>query len=162
LRDRAEQVQSDCFRILLVGEFKRGKSTLLNAMLGADVMPRKAAECTAVVTIIRYGESPGVRVVFADGSPEEQLSLEEFRSRYELVVEDGGSREEAFDRFSHIRYAEIAYPVELCRHRIELVDSPGLGAHKTRSERTQKFLHHSDAVVFVLHALHFLKEDELH
>jgi hypothetical protein len=159
---RAEQIRANRFRVFVVGEFKRGKSTLLNAMLGDDVLPRKVTECTAVVTVINYGEAPQAQINFADGRDPQILSLAEFRQKYELTIEDHQDRNEALDSFTHIDHAIISYPVELCRHRVELVDSPGLGAHKARSERVQKFLPLADAVVFVLNAMQFLKGDESH
>jgi hypothetical protein len=162
LSDRAQQVREDRFRVLVIGEFKRGKSTLLNAMLGDDILPRKVTEATAVVTLIQYGDVPEVRVFFDNGQPEEVLSLTNFRQRYELTMEDSEDREVAMDRFSHVEHAVLSFPIELCRHRIELVDSPGLGAHQTRTLRTQKFLPHADAIIFVLNAQQFLGEDESH
>lgn len=162
LSDRALQVREDRFRVLVIGEFKRGKSTLLNAMLGDDILPRKVTESTAVVTLIQYGDAPQVRVVFDNGQPDEVLGLPEFRQRYELTMEDSEDREAAMDRFSHVDHAVLSYPIDLCRHRIELVDSPGLGAHQTRTLRTQKFLPNADAIVFVLNAQQFLGEDESH
>jgi hypothetical protein len=160
LRDRAEKIRSDRFKVLVVGEFKRGKSTLLNAMLGNDVMPRKAAECTAVVTTIQYHDRPHVKVIYADNTDPRELTVEDFCREFELKVDDSGDRQAAADRFSNVIRAELHYPVELCRHRVELVDSPGIGAHRTRTERVLKFVHEADAVVFVLHAMQFLKEDE--
>lgn len=162
LRDRAEKVRTDRFKVLVVGEFKRGKSTLLNAMLGGDIMPRKAAECTAVVTTIQYHEKPHVKVLYGDKPVPRELTVEDFRREFELKVDDSGDRQAAADRFSDVVRAELYYPVPLCRHRVELVDSPGLGAHRTRTERVHKFVHEADAVVFVLHAMQFLKEDESH
>jgi len=162
LASRAQQVRDDRFRVLVVGEFKRGKSTLLNALLGDDILPRKVAECTAVLTLIQYGDQPQVRVTFTDGTKDSVLTIADFKKNYELTLEDAEDRNAAMDRFSRVDHAALSYPVELCRHRIELVDSPGLGAHATRTQRTQRFLPQADAVVFVLYAPQFLKEDESH
>lgn len=162
LRRRATEVRDGMFKVVVVGEFKRGKSTLLNALLGAAVLPQKVAPCTAVVTVIQYADAPEVRIVFNDGAPEEVLDLDGFRKRYELQVDDAqGSRSE-FDRFSRVDHAVIRYPVELCRKRVELVDSPGLGEHRTRTERTVSFLDRADAVVMVLDATQLLKLEETH
>jgi hypothetical protein len=161
LAEKAQQIREDRFRVLVVGEFKRGKSTLLNAMLGTDALPQKVTECTAIITKIGYGDAPGVDVHFADRRVE-TISIAEFRKQYELNVEDSAMREEATERFAHVDHAMVRYPVDVCRHGVELVDSPGLGAHRTRTQRTRKFLPLADAVVFVLNAKQFLSEDELH
>src|SRR5579871_4213508 len=55
LADR-DGLQSRHFTLLVLGEFKRGKSTLINRLLGADVLPVGAAPTTAVVTRVAYGE----------------------------------------------------------------------------------------------------------
>jgi septin family protein len=137
LRHRATKLRENRFSIVIVGEFKRGKSTVLNALLGRPVLPQKAAPCTAIITQITYGEPPQVRVLFADGTPDERLTPEEFKAKYELKVTDTNDvpeDTEAFeryeqqmekvfrDRFGHIDHAEIAYPIELCHNGVELVD----------------------------------------
>jgi hypothetical protein len=166
LRDRATQLREDRFRVVVVGEFKRGKSTLLNAMLGDQVLPQRVTEATAIITLIQYGEKPEARIVFVDGRVDDLLSIEAFRQHYELNLEDTAynenDRNEARDRFSVVDHAVLSYPVELCRHRVELVDSPGLGAHDVRTQRTRKFLPRADAVVFVLQATQFLAAEESH
>ncbi|OWK34728.1 dynamin family protein [Fimbriiglobus ruber] len=162
LRDKARHIRDDRFRVVVVGEFKRGKSTLLNAMLGGDVLPRKVTECTAVITMIRYASAPTVRVEFDTDRPADDMSLEEFRKHYELSVDDAAAPAAAAERFLHVKHAVISYPIELCRQGVELVDSPGLGAHEARSKRTQKFLPQADAVVFVLNAKQFLSLEEVH
>jgi predicted GTPase len=169
LRERAEKLREDRFTFLVLGEFKRGKSTLLNAMLGRDLLPRKAAPCTAVLTSIRYGMTPAVSVLFTDGRVE-HLSPEQFHERYELKVQDvvGNHDAEAAyyeamdqDRFKDIDMAEVAYPLDLCRHGVELVDSPGLAEHRARERRTLQYLREADAVIVVLDAINFLNQREL-
>ena len=83
LRERAGKLRKGRFTLMVLGEFKRGKSTLLNAMLGRDLLPRKAAPCTAILTSLRYGTIPAVRVLFTDGHVE-RLTPQEFTTKYEL------------------------------------------------------------------------------
>jgi phosphohistidine phosphatase SixA len=161
LRTRAGHVREDRFKVVVLGEFKRGKSTLLNAMLGDDLLPRRVTECTAIITVIRHGDRPEYRVFFEDGT-QESVSPNDFNEHYRLKIEDSEGREDALDRFSRIDHAVLSYPVELCRNGIELVDSPGLGANPKRTRRTHSFLSQADAVVFVLYAPQFLKEAESH
>ena len=57
-------------RVLVVGEAKRGKSTLINALLGRDVLPSGVTPLTAVATTVRYGDDPRIEVAFLDGHQE--------------------------------------------------------------------------------------------
>lgn len=169
LRERATKLREGRFTFLIVGEFKRGKSTLLNAMMGADLLPRKAAPCTALLTSVRYGPKPAVRVLFANGRVETPTH-EEFTDKYELKVEDvvGSENAEAAyyeamcdDRFKDIEMAEVEYPLELCKHGVEVVDSPGLAENAVRERRTLAYLRDADAVIMVLDAQSFLNQREL-
>lgn len=163
LRLRAASLRADRFRIVVVGGFSRGKSTLLNAVLGTDILPQKVTPSTAIITMLEYAERPRARVSFLDGNaPDEILTVDEFRARYVLSEEDISDGKVDTDRFSLVDHAVVSYPVDLCRHRVELVDSPGLQDEKTRTERTIRFLHRADAVVMVLDATALLTEDELH
>ena len=86
-RQRVEELRSNKFTVMVVGEFKRGKTTLLNAMLGAKVMPTKLTPCTAIVTYIRYGEKPEAVIDFTDGRPQERLNLDEYVQKYQLNID---------------------------------------------------------------------------
>lgn len=57
-------------RVLVVGEAKRGKSTLINALLGRDVLPSGVTPLTAVATTVRYGDESRTEVAFLDGHEE--------------------------------------------------------------------------------------------
>lgn len=156
---RAAQVESDTFTLLVVGSFNRGKSTLLNAMMGLDVLPQEIIPSTAVVTAIRFADTPKVVVHFVDGRQAETLSIAEFKERYVLSVDeiandanlnDTEKARKASDRFSHVDYANVFCPLELVRNRIELVDSPGTEDDRARTERARDFVGKADAIVYLL------------
>jgi septin family protein len=64
IRDRLMSVR---LRVLVAGEAKLGKSTLVNAFLGQPVLPVGVTPLTAVATTVRYGDSPHAEARFADG-----------------------------------------------------------------------------------------------
>ena len=82
LRDRLDAAR---LRVLVVGEAKRGKSTLVNALLGREVLPVGVTPLTAVATTVRYGDDPRADARFIDGH-EEKLPLEALG---DLVTERG-------------------------------------------------------------------------
>ena len=64
----AERVSEGRFYVACIGQFKRGKSTLLNALLGDRVLPAAVLPVTAVPTVVRYGRARSARVRFRGGS----------------------------------------------------------------------------------------------
>ncbi len=68
----AERSDAQRFHIAVLGEFKRGKSTLVNALIGRRLLPSGVVPVTTVVTELHFGDGPeGVLVVFEDGSSRE-------------------------------------------------------------------------------------------
>ena len=66
-RSVAERVSQGRFYVACLGQFKRGKSTLLNALVGQKVLPTGVIPVTTVPTIVRYGAQPSARVRFPAG-----------------------------------------------------------------------------------------------
>ena len=173
IHQRAAGIRNGRFRVVVVGGFSRGKSTLLNALLGSNILPQKVVPSTAIITVIDYAEQPRVRVrmgadpeangVAADPAlVDDILTLEEFSRRYVLSEEDMSDGRIESDRFSRVDHAVLSYPVELCRNRVELVDSPGLQDDPARTKRTKRFLKQADVIVMVLDATMLLTTDEVH
>ena len=131
-------------RVLVAGEAKRGKSTLVNALLGQAVLPAGVTPLTALATTVRYGTEADVRVVFADGHAEHfPLSALE-----DLVTERGnpGNRR-------NLGSVTVRVDAPLLAHGVELVDTPGTGsvyAHNTAA--AEAALETMDAAIFVLTA----------
>lgn len=146
LEHLAGRVASDLFRVMVVGDFKRGKSTLLNALLGEDVLPSSASPMTAVVTEVRFSEEPEVRLWPVDTEADYQsVPFEELSDRIKI---NNTNPEET----SPFRLAEVGWPIELCRNGVVVIDSPGLNEHPVRQMVTLDYLRHADAVVFVMDA----------
>ncbi len=131
-------------RVLVVGEAKRGKSTLVNALLGRDVLPSGVTPLTAVATTVRYGEDERAEVRFLDGH-EEKHSL---TALPDLVSERGnpGNRR-------RIAGVTVYVPAPVLAGGVELVDTPGTGSVFESGTRTaHEALRSMDAAVFVLTA----------
>lgn len=162
LSDARTNLLHDAFRLMVVGEFKRGKSTLVNSLLGQDVLPARVAPCTAIITEVRYAEEPRAVLHYNDRSREPlTVSVDDLR-KY-VVIEDGDDDDDPSGRISQSPYAlmELHYPLPLCRNNVQIVDSPGLNEHKTRTKVALDFLAKADALILVLSCQQALSQSEL-
>ncbi|MEA5601025.1 dynamin family protein [Nostoc sp. UHCC 0252] len=142
-------VQSDSFKVLVLGEFKRGKSTFINALLGEKVLPAYARPCTAIINEVKWGDNRRALLhpaKLADSpvpSPQEVPvnQIEEY-----VVIKDDVSEINS----NPYEKVELFWPLELCRNGVEIIDSPGLNEHDTRQKVTMDYLSNVDAILFVL------------
>jgi GTPase SAR1 family protein len=158
LRSQADAIDEGMFTIIVLGTFKNGKSTLLNAMIGEQQLPAGAAPTTGVITMLVYGNRNVVSVYEYEKEEPRLLTIEEFYDEYRLKTEDADELREF--RFQNVRYARIECLHPVCAKGVRLVDSPGLGEHTSRSELSTNFLKQSQAIIFVLDAIHLLSKDE--
>jgi GTP-binding protein EngB required for normal cell division len=149
----AERIVDGRFYVACVGQFKRGKSTLLNALVGQPVLPVGVMPVTAVVTVVRHGEHLAARVRFADGGWHEIATgdLAQFVTE-EQNPENGKG----------VAAVEVFVPGELLASGMCLVDTPGLGSvFVGNTEATRAFVPHIDAALVVLGADPPISADEL-
>lgn len=106
-------------RVLLVGEAKRGKSTLGNALLGRDVLPTAVAPLTAVATTVRAGTPERVEVAFVDGS----LVTSSLDDLAYFVTEPGNPV-----NYRGVADVTVFVDSEMPAPDMELVDTPGAGS----------------------------------
>jgi len=132
-------------RVVVTGEAKRGKSTLINALLGRDVLPSGVTPLTAVATTVRYGDDDsGVEVVFRDGHEEKHplTALADF------VTEKRNPRNERM-----VAGVTVYLDAPVLAGGVELVDTPGTGSvFQWDTEAAHEALRTMDAAVFVLTA----------
>ncbi|HEY1258948.1 MAG TPA: dynamin family protein [Stellaceae bacterium] len=91
-----ERPVEERLQVAVLGQFKRGKSTFLNALLGVPILPTGVVPLTAIATFIRWAATPSLRVAYLDKRPAtELLAPETDRLREELthfVTEEGNPR----------------------------------------------------------------------
>ncbi|MET7933928.1 dynamin family protein [Streptomyces sp. NPDC005322] len=141
-----ERMDSDAFHVMVVGDFKRGKSTFVNALLGAEVLPVKAVPATAVITEVKFGDPPAALLWRENATTPEPVDPQQL---IDLITVNN----KATDQRSPYVKAEVVWPLELCRHNVVLIDSPGLNEHVNRDEITLAHLRKADAVIFLQHAI---------
>lgn len=139
-----ERVRTDRFRVLVVGEAKRGKSSLVNALLGRELLPTGVVPVTALPTVVRRGPVEELHVRYLDGHgavrPLTQLA--------DLVTE-------ARNPDNRLGVAEVVVttPARQLPDGVDLVDTPGVGsvfAHSSAAATAA--LDTMDAGLFVLSA----------
>ncbi|GAB2811232.1 dynamin family protein [Lentzea nigeriaca] len=140
LRQARARLRDDRVRLLVVGEFKQGKSMLVNGLLGAPVCPVFDDIATSVPTVVRYAEQPVVTLVRGDSRvevPVDQLPV------YASESGNPGNRE----RLDHV---EVGIPRPILGEGLELVDTPGVGGlGSVHGAATMSALPTADAVLLV-------------
>ncbi len=150
--DLVQKLEADRFHLVVVGEFNHGKTTFVNALLGASILPVGVTPTTAVIHHLEHADSPRAELVYANGD-RAPLPFEEVKT---FAV--GGSHG---DDGREVKHLEVGYPAELLRERIVLVDTPGVNdLSLQRADITYSYIPRSDDVLFLLDAGQPLKESE--
>jgi ribosome biogenesis GTPase A len=150
--DLVKKLEADRFHLVVVGEFNHGKTTFVNALLGASILPVGVTPTTAVIHHLEYAAEPRADVVYASGK-RVALPFDEVRS---FTV--GGARSASA---GDVQFLEVGYPADVLRERIVLVDTPGVNdLSLQRADITYSYIPKSDAVLFLIDAGQPLKESE--
>ncbi len=152
-RDLLTRLAEDRFNLLVVGRFSRGKSTLMNAILGGDLLPTGIVPLTSVITTVRYGSRKQLVLNFNNSSLRREVPLSQL-AEYVTQQSNPGN-------IKNIAYVEIELPVEILRRGFFFVDSPGLGSSiSENTDTTERFLPQADAFVLVTSYESPLSEEE--
>ncbi len=142
LKSESDKIKNEYLYLVVIGQFKRGKSTLINALIGNDLLPTAVLPLTSIITMIKFGEEQKVKIIFENESvleiPQHEL--------YNYITESGNPKNE-----KKVKLVEILFPSEFLKDGIVLIDTPGIGSlflHNTKS--TESFIPKIDAAIFVL------------
>jgi replication fork clamp-binding protein CrfC len=153
MRVASKNLRSGVFRLMVLGDMKRGKSTFLNALIGEKILPSDVNPCTALLTVLRYGSEKKVTVYFNDDKPPQDMGFDEFKHKYTIDPAEAKRLEQDNKQaFPNVSHAIVEYPLPLLEKGIEIVDSPGLNDTEARNELSLGYINNCHAILFVLRA----------
>lgn len=143
-RKIADRLREKRFDIAVVGEFNRGKSTLLNMLLRRVVLPAGALPVTSILTEVSYGPEAQAKVIYEDGS-DQMIDLTEL-DKYVSEEENPGN-------VRNIATAQVVLPSSVLRHGAVLVDTPGIGSiFRHNTELARDMILRADGAIMVMSA----------
>jgi ribosome biogenesis GTPase A len=141
-RNLLVDLAEDRFNLAVVGQFKRGKSSLMNAVIGRDLLPTGLLPLTSAITTLRYGPQEKVVLRRKGWVLESEVPLSELA---DYVTERGNP-----GNAKGVIEARVELPVGFLRRGLHFVDTPGIGSSRTENTATTyEFLPKADAVIFV-------------
>ncbi len=153
LQDVEKKLLENRFHLVVIGQFKRGKSTFINSIIGEKLLPTSVVPLTSIITILRYGDKQRINVILNDGSNVE-IKREELT---DWVTEEGNPRNE-----KNVKEVEIYYPSDYLKDGICLIDTPGVGSiFQNNTEVTYGYLSKIDAAIFLVSADPPISQSEL-
>ncbi len=148
-----QRLETNSFSIAVVGEFKRGKSTFINALLGRAILPSDILPTTATLNRVTYGLKPLVKIQFKDGREEEIgiAQLANYVTKWTLESETTAA---------DVREAVVYYPIPYCQNNVDIIDTPGLSDDENMTAVTLSILPYVDAAILVIMAQSPFSESE--
>lgn len=130
------------FNLVVLGQFKRGKSTFINSILGDALLPTSVIPLTSIVTILKYGDRESIQVFFEDSTMIEIPRIE----LPDYVTERGNP-----DNLRGVKQVEISFPSDCLKEGVSIIDTPGVGStFEGNTEMTYNYLPNVDAALFLL------------
>jgi small GTP-binding protein len=149
LADLAE----DNFRLAVFGKYNRGKSTLMNALLGMDRLPTGILPLTSVVTTVRYDAQERVQIFREGWALPQDIPMSELS---EYVTEQGNPGNE-----KRVTLAQVFLPAGILRYGFFLIDTPGLGSSiAANTKAAEAFIPRADAAIVVMSVESPLDEED--
>jgi signal recognition particle receptor subunit beta len=134
------------FTIAVIGGFKAGKTTLINALIGKAILPTEVLPTTATLSRLTYGPMPLLKVRFKNGREQDY----DISRLAEYVTIPNPATETTT---ASVQETVVVYPAPFCLHNVDVIDTPGLGNVEHLTQVALSALPLADLVIMVLPAL---------
>jgi len=161
LRGLSQRLNEGRFHLAVLGQFKRGKSSILNALLGHPILPIAVVPLTAVPTFLSGGDKWKVTVRYAGGTRVKETESDNPEDVSVVLEEFVTESRNPHNRLG-VTDVQVICPCDVLRDGLVLIDTPGVGStlrHNTLA--TLNFLPQCDAALFVVSADPPITEAEL-
>ncbi len=153
-RDLFAKLADDRFNLAFIGRFSRGKSSLMNAIIGRPCLPVGIVPLTSVITTVSYGSKDQVVLRFDGSMLTQEIPI---AALPQYVTQQGNP-----GNMKRIKVAEVQIRADVLRRGFHFVDTPGLGSAIAENTRTtESFLPEADAFLIVTSFESPLSEDEI-
>jgi len=133
----------DAFNLVVVGDFKRGKSTLINALLGDNIAPTSVTPETVTINKISYAEEPKAEAVLKNGRRAKLDQAELKREEIEKLMKEFPAQ---------IDFVDLKVNNDMLKD-VSIIDTPGVGDLMKRfDEQVTDYLVNADALIYVISA----------
>ena len=168
LKESQMNLHEEHFNLVVLGEFSRGKSTFINALLGERILPSATKPTTTLINRIVSSNSSHFTLHYRESDNVQTLDEASFKSLVAPKEPDPENSiemreyEEHLSRLSKISHITIGHDSSLLEEGVEIIDTPGTNdLDQAREEITFTFIPKSDAAVLLLSATQILSESEM-
>ena len=152
--DLFARLADDRFNLVFIGRFSRGKSSLMNAMIGRPCLPVGVVPLTSVITTVSYGSKDNAVLRLRGSTLTQEIPIAAL-AQYVTQQGNPGNRK-------RIEVAEVQVRADVLRRGLQFVDTPGLGSAIAENTRTtESFLREADAFLVVTSFESPLSEEEI-
>ena len=139
------------FHLAVLGQFKRGKSTFLNALLGDKLLPSAVIPLTSIPTFISWAPELKIKVTYRTGKVEEFAITDTGQAG--KILENYVTEEQNPRNGLCVESVEVSHPSPLLHSGVVLIDTPGIGStFEHNTEATMQFIPQCDAALFLISA----------
>ena len=147
LDGQIERIKSRRFRVAVVGEFKRGKSSLINTLLKREILPADVRPTTATFNRVVYGSTPRAFLLLkGENKTKKEVPVDELEKYITELTE------ESTENARKIEEVVVEFPSMFCSDHVELIDTPGLNDNQEMTELTVGRLKDIDLAIVAVNA----------
>lgn len=152
LLDLQGRLEKGRYHLAVLGQFKRGKSTLLNALLGEEILPVSVIPLTAIPTFLEYGRQLQVTVRFQDGRAPDVFDVMRAQDIKPFLLRYVTESENPENRLG-VSHVTVSLPAPILENGVVFIDTPGIGStFRHNTEAALNFLPQCDSALFLVSA----------